>query len=108
MCIRDSNSPMPVEEQVLVIFAGTKGYLDDIPVADVKRFESELIEYTRSTHGGLLSEIRTGAVPDGLDAVIESFKANFTLTSDEYAVDPTKLDVDEVGDAKSNKTLATE
>ena len=36
------NSPMPVEEQVVSIFAGTKGYLDDLPVADVGRFESEL------------------------------------------------------------------
>ncbi len=61
------NSPMPVEEQVTVIYAGTKGHLDDVPVVDVKRFESELIEYVRSTHGGLLSEIKTGGVPDGLD-----------------------------------------
>ena len=38
------NSPMPVEEQVVVIFAGTRGYLDDVPVADVKRFEAELLE----------------------------------------------------------------
>jgi F-type H+-transporting ATPase subunit alpha len=102
------NSPMPVEEQVAVIYAGTKGHLDDVPVADVKRFESELIEYLRSTHGGLLSEIKTGGVPDGLDDAIVAFKANFKPSTDEYAVDPTKLDVDEVGDAKSNKTLATE
>ena len=102
------NSPMPVEEQVAVIYAGTKGHLDDVPVADVKRFESEVIEYLRSTHGGLLAEIKTGAVPAGLDDAIVSFKANFTATTDEYAVDPTTLDVDEVGDAKSNKTLATE
>jgi F-type H+-transporting ATPase subunit alpha len=102
------NSPMPVEEQVAVIYAGTKGHLDDVPVVDVKRFESELIEYLRSAHGGLLSEIKTGGVPEGLDDAIVSFKANFTPSSDEYAVDPTKLDVDEVGDATSNKTLATE
>jgi F-type H+-transporting ATPase subunit alpha len=102
------NSPMPVEEQVLVIFAGTKGYIDDIPVADVKRFEGELIEYMRSTHGGLLSELRTGGIPDGLGDAIASFKSNFAPSTDEYAVDPTKLDVDEVGDATSNKTLATE
>jgi F-type H+-transporting ATPase subunit alpha len=91
-----------------VIFAGTKGYLDDVPVGDVKRFESELLEYVRSTHGGMLSELRTGGVPDGLDDAIASFKETFTASTDEYAVDPTKLDVDEVGDAKSNKTLATE
>ena len=102
------NSPMPVEEQVLVIYAGTKGHLDDVAVADVKRFESELIEYVRSTHSGLLSDLKSGGIPDGLDDAIVSFKANFTPSSDGYAVDPTALDVDEVGDAKSNKTLATE
>ena len=42
------NAPMPVEEQVVSIFAGTNGYLDDIPVADVRRFEAELLEYVRS------------------------------------------------------------
>jgi F-type H+-transporting ATPase subunit alpha len=102
------NSPMPVEEQVLVIFAGTKGYLDDIPVSDVKRFESELIEYVRTTHGGLLAEIKTSGVPDGLAGAIESFKENFQTSTDTYAVDPTSLDVDEMGAAHSDKTLATE
>src|SRR6266540_144118 len=52
------NSPMVVEEQVVAIFAGTNGYLDDIPVADVKRFESELVEFMRTGHGSLLEEIR--------------------------------------------------
>ena len=102
------NSPMPVEEQVLVIFAGTKGYLDDIPVADVKRFESELIEYMRGTHASMLADIKSSGVPDGLGDAIASFKLNFTPSTDQYAVDPTMLDVDEIGDAKSNKTLATE
>ena len=68
------NSPMPVEEQVVVIFAGTKGYLDDVPVGDVVRFERELLEHVRSTHAGMLAEIRTSGVPDGLADVVESFK----------------------------------
>jgi F-type H+/Na+-transporting ATPase subunit alpha len=102
------NSPMPVEQQVLVIYAGTKGHLDDVAVADVKRFESELIEYVASTHSGLLADIKASGIPDGLDDAIIAFKANFTPSDDAYAVDPTQLDVDEVGAAKSNKTLATE
>jgi len=102
------NSPMPVEEQVLSIYAGTKGHLDDVPVGDVRRFESELIEYVRTTHSGLLADIKTGGVPDGLDDAIVAFKQTFSVTGDGYHVDPTALDVDEVGDAKSNKTLATE
>ena len=39
------NSPMPVEEQVVVLYAGTRGYLDDVPVADVRRFETELLDW---------------------------------------------------------------
>jgi F-type H+-transporting ATPase subunit alpha len=42
---QDQYVPMPVEEQVVGIFAGTNGYLDEIPVEDVQRFESELLEY---------------------------------------------------------------
>jgi F-type H+-transporting ATPase subunit alpha len=99
---------MPVEEQVVSIFAGTKGYLDDIPTVDVVRFERELLEYLRSTHSGVLADLKTGGIPDGLGDAIASFKENFQPTTDEYAVDPTQLDVDEMGDAESNKTLATE
>ncbi len=102
------NSPMPVEQQVLVIYAGTKGHLDDVAVADVKRFEGELIEYVRTTHSGLLADIKSSGIPDGLDAAIVAFKQTFSATSDGYHVDPTALDVDQTGDAKSNKTLATE
>src|SRR6187397_3557747 len=64
------NSPMPVEEQVVVVFAGTKGYLDDLPVREVRRFEGELIEHVRSTQGGLLAAIRSNPkadVPSELD-----------------------------------------
>src|SRR4030095_16950815 len=46
------NSPMPVEEQVVSIFAGTGGYLDDIPVADIRRFELELHEFMRGRFSG--------------------------------------------------------
>ncbi|MDA2974171.1 MAG: F0F1 ATP synthase subunit alpha, partial [Actinomycetota bacterium] len=53
------NSPMSVEEQVVSIFAGTKGYLDDIAVSDVRRFEAGLLEFIRSRHGALLTEVRT-------------------------------------------------
>ncbi len=45
------NSPMPVEEQVVVVFAGTAGYLDDIPVVDVKRFEADLLDFMRGRYG---------------------------------------------------------
>ena len=75
------NSPVPVEEQVVVIFAGTRGLIDDIPVDDVRRFESELLENMRARHGDLLSNIReTGAIgdEDALRRSIEDFKTSFS------------------------------
>ncbi len=103
------NSPMPVEEQVVSIFAGTKGYLDDLPTTDVQRFERELLEHVRTTHRGLLDEIKSGVVPDDLERVVEHFKTQFQVTSEDgQPVDPTSVDADEMGDAQSAKTLATE
>ncbi|MFN3255650.1 MAG: F0F1 ATP synthase subunit alpha [Ilumatobacter sp.] len=103
------NSPMPVEEQVVSIFAGTNGYIDDVPVEDVIRFERELLEYMRATHAGLLGEIRSSGLPDSLGDAIAQFKTSFESTADRArAADPTAVDADELGAAQSNKTLATE
>ncbi len=74
------NSPMPVELQVLSVFAGTSGVLDDLPVSEVKRFETELHEYFSTRYSGLLAEIRdTGALPgdDALSAAVNDFHASF-------------------------------
>ena len=73
------NSPMPVEEQVVSIYTGTNGHLDDLPVEDVQRFEAELLENMKTRHSGLLDEIRsTGVLPeDQVKAAVESFKATF-------------------------------
>ena len=105
------NSPMPVEEQVVSIFAGTKGYLDDIPVADVRRFETELLEHMRAKHGAVLSGIRQDPksdVPKDLGDIVSAFKASFKAASASTSVDPTKTSAGEVGEAASAKTLATE
>ena len=77
------NSPLPVEEQVVSIWAGTHGHLDGIDVGDVQRFEQELLDHFRSTHGGLLDEIKsTGALSDeaGFDAKIKAFTDSFVPT----------------------------
>jgi F-type H+-transporting ATPase subunit alpha len=52
-------SPLKVEEQVVVIFAGVRGYLDQIAVGDVGRFEEELLRTIREKHAGILDTIRT-------------------------------------------------
>ncbi len=64
--------PMDVAEQVLIIYAGTNGYLDDIPVEDVLRFEKELHKATRSNHPDVLNDIKTkGKIDEDLDARIK-------------------------------------
>jgi F-type H+-transporting ATPase subunit alpha len=50
--------PMDVASQVLVIWAATGGHLDDVPVEDVRRFETELLRFVENSHPGLLQNIR--------------------------------------------------
>jgi F-type H+-transporting ATPase subunit alpha len=52
-------SPLKMEEQVVVIFAGTRGYLDPLPVSAVGRFEQELLRIMRDQHADILETIRT-------------------------------------------------
>jgi F-type H+-transporting ATPase subunit alpha len=51
-------SPMPAEEQVVTIWAGTSGYLDDVALENVKRFERDMLAFMRNTQAGVLAEIR--------------------------------------------------
>jgi F-type H+-transporting ATPase subunit alpha len=51
-------SPLPVEKQVLIIWAGTQGYLDDLPVDQCRPFEAELYKFVENAHPGLLTAIR--------------------------------------------------
>ena len=75
------NSPMPVEEQVVVIFAGANGYADSIPVGDVKRYEADLLDFMRGRYGSILDEIRsTGELPDALKGAVEAFTEEFAAT----------------------------
>ncbi|MEI7527951.1 MAG: F0F1 ATP synthase subunit alpha [Elusimicrobiota bacterium] len=54
---QDQYSPMPVAEQVAVLFAGTRGYLDDVELEKVRAFESDLVKFLRSSYAHLLAEI---------------------------------------------------
>ncbi len=72
--------PMPVEEQVLAVFAVTEGHTDGVAVPDIRRFESELLGFIRGRHPALLDKIRTtGKLPDGDELVdaIDAFKESF-------------------------------
>jgi F-type H+/Na+-transporting ATPase subunit alpha len=75
--------PLSVELQVVSVFAVTKGKLDDIPVGDVRRFESELHEFMSSRHGALLEKLRTeklkgNDLESDLEAAVDSFLETFT------------------------------
>ncbi|MFZ1062110.1 MAG: F0F1 ATP synthase subunit alpha [Acidimicrobiales bacterium] len=77
------NSPMPVEEQCIVIYAGTKGWLDAVPVEDVRRFESELLTTFRAQHADILDHIRTsGTLPgaDTIDSALRGFIDGFAVS----------------------------
>jgi len=79
------NQPLPVEEQVISIYAGTRGHVDDIPVSEVGRFEQELRAHFRAHHAELLEQIRTtGNLPDEatMDKAVEELKQSFA-SSDE-------------------------
>jgi F-type H+-transporting ATPase subunit alpha len=81
--------PLPVEEQVLSIYAVTEGYLDDVDVDEVARFERELRETFRSRYSAMLAKIReTGALPDGdsFDAAVAEFASSFESSKEEETV----------------------
>ncbi len=84
------NSPMPVQEQVVSIFAGTSGRLDGVPTEDVPRFEAGLLEFAHSRHGDLLrSIVETGnADPAAIDAVVAGFAEQFQATVGESGSEP--------------------
>ena len=73
------NSPMKVEEQVVSLFAGTRGYLDGISVEDVERFEEGLLDLVRSQHSGLLSEIVSSGTVDeeALESIVRGYAEGF-------------------------------
>jgi F-type H+-transporting ATPase subunit alpha len=108
------NSPMPVAEQVISIYCGTNGILDDLPVEQVRDFEAELLETFRTRHADLLGTIRdSGALPDEekLAQAVADFKAQFIATrapEDGAPADVSAIDAEALGDAESQKTLETE
>jgi F-type H+-transporting ATPase subunit alpha len=75
-------SPMPFEEQVLSIYAGTNGYLDAIPIDAVTRYEGEMLSFMRSQHSGVLKDIRDtekfeGETANAAKAALDAFAKQF-------------------------------
>ena len=79
---QDQYSPLKVEEQVVSIYAGVNGYLDDLQVSDVGRFEEELLRLMRDSHSGILDAIRSekeisDATGEQLKAAVDGFAKAF-------------------------------
>jgi F-type H+-transporting ATPase subunit alpha len=75
-------TPFPVEDQVVSIWAGTKGKLDPVPIDDVRRFETEFLEYLKREHGGVMETIResrefSDETEESLDQAYTSFTGQF-------------------------------
>ncbi|MBY0567521.1 MAG: F0F1 ATP synthase subunit alpha [Hyphomonadaceae bacterium] len=77
-------SPVPVEEQIVLIYAGTRGYLDKIAVADVGRYESELMSWFRTKKSDLLKSI-VDKKDIGKDGIEDKLKASLTEFSSTFA-----------------------
>jgi F-type H+-transporting ATPase subunit alpha len=76
-------NPIPVEKQIVAIYAGTNGYLDDLPVEAVRKFEKELYAYLDNQRPDILKEIREKKALDDdlkrrIDEALKDFKSKFT------------------------------
>ncbi|HEV2222812.1 MAG TPA: F0F1 ATP synthase subunit alpha [Candidatus Acidoferrales bacterium] len=79
---QDQYQPLPVEKQILIIYAGTNRYIDDLPVEDVRRFEKELYRFVETNYNGVLKTIaEKKAFDDALRAdvkkALDDFKERF-------------------------------
>src|SRR3984893_12408302 len=108
-------SPMPVERQVVSVWAGTSGYLDDVPVGDIGRFESEFLDYLERSHSGIYTTIReTGDVSEdtttALKDAIEEFRRGFEISGGQLLVpeeDPAEpVGADEVEQEQIKRRVA--
>jgi len=79
---QDQYQPMAVEEQVVSLYAGTKGYMDDIELSKIKEFERKLIDFIKREQSQILKEIKekkelTSEIENSLKKAIEDFKKRF-------------------------------
>ena len=80
---QDQYVPLPVEQQVLVLYVATSGALDNIPVSEVRRFEREFLQFAQTNYAAVLKEIAAKkALDDAIKATIKTaidgFKDRFT------------------------------
>lgn len=109
-------TPFPVEREVVSIWAGTTGQLDDVPVEDVRRFEAELHDYIAREHAGIFSTIvETRDLGDdtvaSLERAVGAFKRQFTTANGELLVKDEPVDAisrDDVEETTIRKRVRSE
>ena len=100
-------APFPVEHQVASVWAGTNGHLDDVPVADIRRFEAEFIDFLGRQHKGVFDTIvQTGKLDDttitSLEAAVGEFKPQFR-TSEGHALNEAETEAMDKADQGQEK-----
>ena len=75
---QNQNSPLPVEEQVAMVFVGTKDLLKNVPVNKVREFEVEYLDYLRAKHADTLASLKNGKYTDAETSVLKSAAAEIT------------------------------
>tara|TARA_B100000768_G_C11284881_1_gene381719 strand:+ start:4957 stop:6531 length:1575 start_codon:yes stop_codon:yes gene_type:complete len=74
------NSPMKVEEQTAIIYAGTKGLLRSVPVNKIKEFEVKFIDFMRANHQDTLDALKTGKLTSEISGTLEKVVADLSAT----------------------------
>jgi len=101
-------SPYPVEEQVVSVWSGTEGKVDDIPVGEIRRFETEFLQYLRHSRKETLASIAANNWDDdivsALDSAIVEFKSLFLAGDDSIRINEAPADAMDAG-AEGRETV---
>jgi F-type H+/Na+-transporting ATPase subunit alpha len=101
-------SPFPVEREIVSIWLGTTGQLDDVPLEDVRRFEAEFLDHLQRTHQGIFDAIReTGELSDdtatALKDAVEEFRRGFEVTGGQLLVSEEQEEAADESDVGQDK-----
>jgi F-type H+-transporting ATPase subunit alpha len=72
------HSPYPVEDQIAILFCGTRGLLSDVPVKKIREFESEFLEYVKMKYPATMDELRTGQISEAAEKLLTSAVTELT------------------------------
>ena len=71
-------APVPVEQQVAIIYCGSKGLMNDVPVKKIRAFEEEFLSFMRNSHADVLADLKSGKIKDSAASIIENVAADLS------------------------------